>query len=213
MQTTEGRIRLLIVDDHPAVRAGIRSLLRDAAEIDVVAEAENGPQAVELARKHTPNFILLDMELPIMRGDLVLREVLKINPAVQVLVVSSHNDPVYITEMLAGGAKGYLLKEDVPSQLLRAIRSIHARETGSWLSAKSAALVAMQTATEQALTWRELAILQYLAEGKSESEIAAELKVPERQIGKHLLLMMQKFGATSLAALVEIGKRLQRRGD
>ncbi len=211
--TTEDLIRLMIVDDHAGVRAGIRSLLREAPEVRVIGEAENGPQAVQLARERTPNFVLLDMELPLMGGNQVMRELLKMDPAVFVLVVSSHNDPVYITEMLAGGAKGYLLKEDVPSQLVAAIRSIIRRETKAWLSEKSAALVAMPASSEQELTWRELAILQHLAEGKPEDEVASLLNLPEKQLGKHLLLLMHKFDAASVEALAEIGRKMRRAGD
>jgi DNA-binding NarL/FixJ family response regulator len=202
-----GRIRLLIVEDHTAVRAGIRTLLKAAADIEVVGEAADGAQAVDLANQYAPDFILLDMELPILRGDEVLRRVLQRRPDVRVLVLSSYDDPSYIKAMLASGARGYLLKEEAPSLLLTAIRSIDAQSAGAWLSPRISQSVVLP-AFEQALSWRELAILEYLLEGQSRAEIASALNLSNEQLERHVQLLMQKFEATSLNALLEIARRL-----
>jgi DNA-binding NarL/FixJ family response regulator len=202
------KIRLLIVEDHPEVRAGIRGLLQAAEDIEIVAEASNGAQAVELANQYAPDFILLDMELPIMRGDAVMRAVLKTQPGVRVLVVSSYNDREYIRDMLAQGARGYLLKEEAPSYLLQAIRSIDTESTGAWLSPQVSQMAALPASFEQRLSWRELAILEQLVDARSEAEIASELNLTREQLAEYLTLLMHKLGATSPEALIEIGRRM-----
>jgi DNA-binding NarL/FixJ family response regulator len=206
----ERRIRLLIVEDHAAVRAGIRALLEKAEDIEVVGEAIDGGQAVEMANQHLPDFILLDMELPVLRGDEVMRRTLSSHPEVRILVLSSYNDPEYIKGMLAGGARGYLLKEDAPSFLLAAIRSIHADSVEAWLSPKIAESTAFSSSLGQELSWRELAILQHLSEGLSRTEIATALDLTLEQIDKHLRVLMRKFDATSVSALVSMARHTGR---
>lgn len=210
MEPSEPRrtIRLLIVEDHPAVRARIRRLLQGAPEIQIVGEAADGAQAVELTNQQAPDFILLDMELPVLRGDAVMREVLKTHPDVRVLVLSSYDDQAYIEGMLAGGARGYLLKDEAPALLLKAIRSIDAQSSGEWLSPRVSQVATLPSSFEQALSWRELAIVQRLVEGESQPEIAAALNLREEQLKEHLVLLMQKLGATSPEALLEIGRRM-----
>jgi DNA-binding NarL/FixJ family response regulator len=200
-------IRLLIVEDHPIVRAGIRALLKGAKDIDVVAEAADGAQAVDLADQIAPDFILLDMELPILRGDAVMHRVLKKRPEVRVLVLSSYDDPSYIKGMLAGGARGYLLKEEAPSLLLTAIRSIEAQEAGAWLSPKISRVVVMPS-FEQALSWRELAILEYLVDGETNADIAPMINLSDEQLQQHVGVLMQKFEAASLTELVDTARRM-----
>lgn len=202
------KIRLLIVEDHAAVRAGIRALLQGLDDIEVVGEAADGQQAIDLANQFAPDFILLDMELPILRGDAVMRHVLQARPDVRVLVLSSYSDPEYIKGMLAEGARGYLLKEEAPSLLLTAIRTIGSQSTGTWLSPKVAEVAGVPTAFDQELSWRELAIMEHLAEGRSVPEIASALELSEIQLGEHLQLLMKKLEATSMDALVELARRM-----
>lgn len=204
---TRRTIRLLIVEDHPAMRAGIRALLRPARDIQVVAEAADGAQAVALANQHTPDFILLDMELPILRGDGVLRQVHKLHPEIRVLALSSYDDPAYVEDMLAGGAGGYLLKEEAPALLIIAIRSINGESMGAWLSPRTAAKVAARSAGEDSLSWREIAILEDLLEGLPQAKIATALDLTDAQLEERLRLLMYKFRATSLEALIEIARR------
>ncbi len=131
---TQSRIRLLIVEDHASVRAGIRALLLAAADVEVVGEAADGGQAVEMVTQNPPDFILLDMELPVMGGVEVLRRVLQEFPMIQVLVLSGYDDLAYIEGTLAEGAKGYLLKDEAPALLVEAIHKIHDMHSGRWLS-------------------------------------------------------------------------------
>ncbi len=133
---TQSKIRLLIVEDHPQVRAGIRALLHAAADVEVVGEAADGGQAVEMVAENPPDFILLDMDLPVMGGIQVLRRVLQKSPMIQVLILSGYDDLAYIQGTLAEGAKGYLLKDEAPSLLVEAIHKIREMRSGMWLSPK-----------------------------------------------------------------------------
>ncbi len=200
------KIRLLVVEDHPIVRARIIGLLRGAPEIEVIGEAGDGAQAVEMCDLYQPDFMLLDMELPILRGDGVLHRVLQTHPEMRVLVLSSHNDREYIKSMLAGGALGYVLKEEAPSQLLQAIRLV--MDGKVWISPRVAQTVIPASPFEQALSWRELAILQHLLEGKSGAEVCAATNLTEPQLEEHLRLLMLKFEVPSLEALLEIARRM-----
>ncbi len=131
---TKSKIRLLIVDDHARVRAGIRVLLHAAADVEVVGEAADGGQAVEMVAQNPPDFILLDMELPVMGGIEVLHQVLQKFPMIQVLVLSAYDDPACIQGTLEEGAKGYLLKDEAPGLLVEAVHKIHEMSSGIWLS-------------------------------------------------------------------------------
>jgi DNA-binding NarL/FixJ family response regulator len=133
---TQEQIRVVIVDDHPGVRAGIRYLLVNAKDIDVVGEGANGVEAVQLASTHKPDVMLLDVELPLLRGDEAVRLIRGKHPEVKVLAVSSYSDRQYIQEMMANGAAGYITKDEVPELLLEAVRSIY-NENHIWLSPRA----------------------------------------------------------------------------
>lgn len=200
------KIRLLIVEDHPTVRSGIRVLLREAAEIEVVGEAGDGGQALELAAQLLPDLILLDLELPVLRGDAVMRRVRQAHPGMGVLVLSSHNDPEYVRSMVAGGALGYLLKEDAPDSLVKAIRGVMADRTHAWLSPRVEQKELPPQLLEQTLTWREIAILEHLVGGLATREMAEAMGLTEKQVNAHLRILMQKFEAGSLEMLVEAAR-------
>lgn len=208
LSEAKSKIRLLVVEDHAAVRAGIRALLEEAGDIEVVGEAVDGGQAVALVDRYAPDFILLDMELPVLRGDEVMRVVLNAHPGTRVLVLSAYNDSSYIRGMLAQGARGYLLKEEAPFLLLTAIRSIDGQASGGWLSPKTAQMAGIPSSFEQPLSRRELAIAQHLVQGWSRAETAAAMHLSEQQLGDYLRLLMQKFEAPSLEVLVEIARRM-----
>ena len=133
---TEKQIRVVIVDDHTGVRTGIRYLLGKAKDIDVVGEGANGVEAVELASTYKPDIMLLDVELPVMRGDEAVRLIRGKHPEVKVLAVSSYSDRQYILEMMANGAAGYITKDEVPELLVEAVRTIH-KDNQTWLSPRA----------------------------------------------------------------------------
>jgi DNA-binding NarL/FixJ family response regulator len=126
-------IRIVIADDHTIVRAGIRSLLAGSPDIDVVGEARNGVEALRLVRELNPDVLVLDMEMPGLKGLDVARQLRAANASVRILALSAYDDQEYINGLLENGASGYLLKEDAPSALIEAVRGIARGEQG-WIS-------------------------------------------------------------------------------
>lgn len=208
----ERQIKVLIVDDHSGVRAGIRNLLQAAQDMVVVGEGENGAQAIELAASKTPDIVLLDIELPDQRGDVVMRRIRKTQPDMKVLAVSSYSDRDYVLGMLENGVQGYITKDEAPMMLLEAIRSI-IRNGKSWFSPRAIKNSGLPAVEEQTLTKREVEILQQLVLDRSPEEIAGTLNMDVAQVEKYLQLLMKKFETDSLVSLKQIASRiLSRRG-
>ena len=130
-------IKVLIADDHAGMRAGLRQLLRAAGDIVVIAEAEDGVRTVELAESSHPDVILLDVEMPLMRGDQAMQLINRAHPEIRVLAVSAYDDQSYIHSMLENGAAGYITKDEVPLLLLNAIHAIVANTAINWLSPRA----------------------------------------------------------------------------
>lgn len=206
-QSLDRQIKVLIVDDHPIVRTAIRSLLRSAADIVVVDEGGNGRQAIELARTGKPDLILLDIELPDLRGDAVLRTIREMQPETRVLAVTSYNDREYLLSMLENGASGYITKDEVPAKLLEAIRCI-IYAGRSWFSPQVIKSGRATPPEEQTLTELEIKILRQLILGGSQIEIAHALGLDEVRVAKFLGILMMKYGVDSLAALRNIAERV-----
>jgi DNA-binding NarL/FixJ family response regulator len=201
------QIRVLIVDDHSGVRNGIRNLLQTAKDMVVVGEGVNGADAIELVTTKKPDILLLDIELPDQRGDLVMRHLHDTQPELKVLAVSSYSDRDYIFGMLENGAAGYITKDEAPLMLLDAIRNI-VQNNENWLSPRVLKNSGIPSIEEQTLTKREVEILQQLILDKSVEEIAASLSMGAEQVGKYLKLLMKKFEIESLVALKQVAKRM-----
>lgn len=207
-ETSEGTkpIKVLIVDDHPGVRTGIRNILRMAKDILVIGEAGNGVEAIELSSAKKPDLILLDVQLPDLRGDIVLLRIHKTQPEMKVLAVSSFNEQVYVQSMLDSGASGYVTKDEAPAMLVDAIRTI-IYKSGEWISPRAIKSDGLRAIEEQILTNREIDILQQLLMEQSNSEIAAKVGMDEKLVGKYLNLLMRKFEAEDLNTLKHIVRR------
>jgi DNA-binding NarL/FixJ family response regulator len=201
---TDEHIDLVIVDDHPGVRKGIINLLKAADDIVVVGEAANGKQAIKLAALKNPHIILLDVELPDMRGDVVLQHIHTESPNIKVLAISAYSDRQYILGMMDSGASGYLTKEVIPAMLVKAIRSI-VYEDMVWVGPR---VIKDNSKFETTLTQKEVDILKQLLAHQSESEIASKLGMNVKQVGKYLDLLMMKYQVQSLAALRQIAQQL-----
>ena len=201
------QIKVVIVDDYPGVRAGIRNLLQTAKDIVVVGEGTNGAEAIELALTTTPDIMLLDVELPDLRGDIVARRIHEKQPGMKILAVSSYSDRQYINGMLATGAAGYITKDEAASMLLDAIRSI-IRTGGSWLSPQAVKNTRLAPLEEQMLTKREVDILEQLVLERSDNDIAVFLGTDEKRVKSYLRLLMKKFEAESLTTLKSIARRI-----
>lgn len=208
----EKQIKVLIVDDHSGVRAGIKNLLRTANDMIVVGEGVNGAEAIELVATRNPDILLLDIELPDQRGDKVMRHIHKTRPDMKVLAVSSYSDRDYILGMLENGAAGYITKDEAPIMLLDAIRSI-IHNGQNWFSPRALKQSGIPAVEEQTLTKREVEILEQLLLDRSPEEIAALLNMDSIQVEKYLKLLMHKFETDSMVTLKHIaGRILSRRG-
>lgn len=129
--------RVLLADDHPWVRKGMRNILQRNPDIEVVGEASNGLQAIEMVEKLSPDILLLDMEMPVLDGTQVAARLRELDSSVQILVLSAHDDQQYIQSMLDAGAAGYLIKEEVPEILIEAVKGVARGERG-WVSQRVA---------------------------------------------------------------------------
>jgi len=204
------RIRIVLADDHPVVRAGIRKLLEHAMDIDIVGEARDGVQALSMVQEHQPDVLLLDMELPLMSGVQVAQELHAADSPVQVLALSTYDDEQYIFRLLECGAAGYLTKEEVPETIVEAVRGVVRGEVG-WLSRRVTAKVLQrghgrsgqdEAEEEVSLTEREADVLRLVAQGWNNQGIAEVLKISERTVKFHLGNIYQKLRVTSRAGAI-----------
>jgi DNA-binding NarL/FixJ family response regulator len=193
-------IRVLLVDDHPVVRSGIRSVLEKAADIEVVGEASNGKEALQLVEETPPDVVLLDMELPDIQGTRVAQQIQQFHPKVKILALSAHDDSVYVRELLELGAAGYLMKEEAPEAIVDAVRGVAHGEQG-WVSRRIAAQIAgwVQTSGsgEIKLTPREHEVLHLVVQGKTNQAIASELGISEKTVEKFMQSIFSKLNVAS----------------
>jgi len=204
-------ISVLIVDDHPVVRRGLRVLLEVAGGIEVAGEAGDGDTALALAAEHTPDVILLDLKLPGVDGIAVLGALKARDSAARVLVLTSATEPALASLALRSGAAGLLYKDVDPDALVRAIRSVH---DGHLLLAAEAAgtLVrpAGQAAGLDALTSREREVLAELTRGRSNREIARALRISEKTVKAHVSSVLAKLGVQDRTQAALLAVRQER---
>ena len=198
------RIDIVIVDDHPGVRKGIVSLLKATGDIVVVGEAANGRQAIKLAADKKPDIILLDVELPDMRGDYVLQRIRSETPGIKCLAISAYSDRQYVLGMMNSGASGYLTKEVIPAMLVNAIRSI-VNDGMVWIGPR---VIKNNSLFETTLTQKEVQIMKELLINDSQFAVSASLRMEENQLEKYLALLMKKYQVQSLAALRKVAQQI-----
>lgn len=186
-------IRIMIADDHPIVREGLRALLKTQRDMEVMAEADNGPRAIEQFLLSQPDLLLLDLRMPEMDGLAVIRAILQKKPGAKIIVLTSYNGDQDIFGALQAGAKAYLLKDAPRQELLECIRIVNAG--GNWVPALVGGQLAAQMGTAQ-LTKREMEVVRLIVSGKSNKEIAASLQIRESTVKVHLLHIFKKLGAT-----------------
>lgn len=190
-------IRVLLADDHPALRMGLRVLLDQAPDIEVVAETGNGEETLRQIEALQPDVVMLDCQLPGMDGVEVAQEIVRRGLPVRVLALSAYDSEEYIGGMLAARAVGYLLKEEAPGVIVAAVREAAVGE--SYFSPKVAAKVAARAWGTQTggLTQREAAVLRLVVQGETNMSIARELGISEKTIEKHLNAVFRKLGFAS----------------
>lgn len=194
------RIRVLIADDHALVRKGFRRMLEDEADFEVVGEAGNGLEAVSLAHELKPRVVVMDFTMPGLDGAQATREIRARTPGTAVLMLSMHSGENYIRHALDAGATGYLLKNAVDVDLPEAIRAVARGET--YLSASLAAQTKDADDGYAQLTAREKQVLQLIAQGKSNKEIAGMLNVSVNTVAVHRANLMETLSIHKAAELV-----------
>ncbi len=197
-------IRVLCADDHPLVRKGIALILQLEADIELIAEAENGLQAVELYREHRPDIVLIDLKMPVMDGVGAVKQILGEFPDALIVALTSFDGDQEIYRALEAGIRGYLLKESVHTEVLDAIRQVH---SGGTLISPEATQRLTEYFPRPALTRREVEVLQLISEGKANKEIAALLGTADGTIKMHVQNLLQKLNATDRTHAVTIGLR------
>lgn len=204
------RITVLLAEDHAMVREGLRSLLNLNAGFDVVGEAETGREAVELSRKLHPTVVVMDVAMPILNGFEATRQILHSSPSTRILVLSAHSDSEYVTQMIAAGAAGYLLKQNSGQVLIHALTEIAGGHPYfSPAIAKRLAVAERKhrdsgapfVTPKRPLTAREAEVLQLVAEGAANKQIAAELGISIKTVEKHRQQLMNKLDIHDTAGL------------
>lgn len=193
------QIRVLLADDHPVVRDGIRVLIESDPQIVVVGEANGGREALELVRRLQPDILLLDMEMPDMNGIEVTRQLSLEKAAVRVLALSAYDDAQYVRGLLNHGAAGYLTKDEAPEFILEAIHGVWRGQEG-WLSRRIAArltVLSREEADDRGLTPRELQVLEKIVAGKTNQAAGLELGISDKTIEKHLVSIYSKLDVSS----------------
>ena len=206
-------IRLLLVDDHRMLREGLRSVFSTAADIEVVGEAEDGRTAVEMVRELAPDVVVMDIGMRELNGIGATRQIRDENPAVKVVVLSTHSDQRYVLRALEAGASGYVLKVSAFDELLNAVRVVSAGK--SFLSPDVTDVVVDQWRRSSAprpspdvlLGSREREVLQLLAEGLTSLQIGRRLHLSSRTVETHRRNLMRKLGLHNVAELTKYAVR------
>ena len=204
------KITVLLADDHVVVRQGLRALLAAEGDIEIVGEADNGRQAVQLAKKLLPNVVLMDIAMPVLNGLEATRQITRMLPNTRVLVLSSYSDGEYVQQLTEAGAAGYLVKQTAAGDLLKAIREAH--RGNAFFSPAIAKRLRDQCREAMAgggaprgrtdhLTHREAEVLQLIAEGRANKQIASELCISIKTVEKHRQQVMNKLGIHDVAGL------------
>lgn len=203
------RIKVLLAEDHTLVRKGLRALLDEAREIQVIGEASDGRDAVAKEEDKEPDVILMDISMPLLNGLEATRQIMERNPDARIIILTVHSNEEYILQALRAGAAGYLLKEAAPTDLIRAIKVVHLGDAFLSPSISRSLIKAYVEKTEllttetryDRLSNREREVLQLVAEGYQIRDIAAHLSISEKTVRTHRANLVKKLDIHSTAEL------------
>jgi len=200
-------IRILVADDHPIVRGGIVALLQEAADVEVVGEASDGRQAVDLALALKPDLVMMDLRMPMLDGDEATARILAAAPEIRVVVLTTYESDESILTAIEAGASGYLLKAAPPEEILAGIRSV---ARGGVALAPSIAALLVRRVKQPAVTLsaREVEVLGLVAQGQSNPEIARSLFLSEATVKTHLVHAFDKLGVNDRTRAVTLAMEL-----
>ena len=196
------KIRLLIADDHPVVRDGLKGMLASQPDFEVVGEAEDGVTAVHLAMELTPKVVLMDLRMPVMDGVRAIGEIKANQPTVQILVLTTYDSDADIVPAVEAGATGYLLKDSSREELFMAIRAAARGEAVLAPTVAARLMGQLRTPVEEKLSEREIEVLQLVAHGSSNKEIAKRLHISQATVKSHLINIFSKLEVSDRTAAV-----------
>lgn len=203
-------IKVLLADDHAIVRQGLKLILAAQPDFEVIGEAANGREAAELAEKLRPDIVLMDVQMPDLNGIEATRRMVAANHRIRILVLSMHKEALYVREVLKAGARGYILKDAIDTELLSAMRSV-ARGDGYISPAVSGALLTdyreQSSNPLDTLSTREREVLQLIAEGKTNKEVATKLNLSVYTVDSHRGKIMEKLNLHSAGELVRFAMK------
>lgn len=198
------KARVLLVDDHALLRTGVANIINQEPDLEVVAEADNGRDALDAYDRHQPDVTVLDLRMPVMEGVEVVRRLRERDPRARVIVLTTYDTDDEISQALKAGAKAYVLKDIAAEDLVNCIRDVLAGKT--YIAPAAAAKLA-EGVTRVQLTPREMATLRLLADGKANKEIANALDISERTVKSHLAHLFEKLAVTSRTEAIKIATR------
>ncbi len=201
MSIDDSLIRILTVDDHPLLRKGIAALVNVENDMKLVAEASNGEEAIEQFRLYRPDVTLMDIQMPGLNGIETISQILKESPNARIIVLTTYSGDVQAVRSLKAGARAYLLKRQVHRELLDTIRAVH---SGQKRIPQEIALELVDHPTDN-LTPREVDVLQLIALGNGNKQIADQLSLAEASVKSHVASILSKLGANDRAHAVTIG--------
>jgi len=195
---------VLLVDDHALLRTGVANIINQEADLEVIAEAGDGIEAIDAYARHHPDVILLDLRMPRMEGVEVVRQIRERDPRARVIILTTYDTDDEIERALKAGAKAYVLKDISADDLVGCIRAVLAGRT--YIAPAAAAKLA-EGVTRVQLTPREMATLRLMADGKANKEIATALDISERTVKTHLGHLFEKLGVTSRTEAIKVATR------
>ncbi|MFZ0783609.1 MAG: response regulator transcription factor [Candidatus Sulfotelmatobacter sp.] len=202
MTTNPSLIRILTVDDHALLREGIAALVNAEPDMELVAEAADGEEAIEQFRRHRPDITLMDIQMPSMNGTEAIGRIRNEFPNAKIIVLSTYSGDVQVLRAIKAGARGYIVKGHVHRELLDAIRSVHAGHKR--IPPEIAAELAEHAADDE-LSSREIDVLRRIAAGSSNKQIADKLSIGETTVKSHIRSILSKLGANDRTHAVTIG--------
>jgi DNA-binding NarL/FixJ family response regulator len=201
-------VTILLVDDHPMIRQGLRNLLGDVSDFQVVGEASDGLEALREIELKKPDVLVIDIMMPNLNGLGVLVQIQKLSPGTQAIVFSMQSAEVYVLEAMRAGAAGYILKDTGPGEIVKAIYSVMggnrylSEQLSVWLEENSLRVDGMPVDLQQTLTMREREIIQMVAEGQSSNQIGSKIGISPRTVEIHRSNLMKKLNLKNQAELI-----------
>ena len=198
------KLSILIADDHPVVRDGLRGMLESQADFEVVGEAADGAQAIQLTEELRPEIVLMDLRMPLVDGVTAIREIKNSQAETQILVLTTYDSDADILPAIEAGATGYLLKDSSREELYGAIRATARGDTVLAPTVAARLVGQMRAPAEERLSSRELEVLQLVAEGASNKDIASRLHISQATVKSHLIHIFGKLGVSDRTAAVTV---------